>query len=156
MNLQEPEDRDNTVRISGRRFEESPYSSRYDGPELVRGVYAGRFFAIFNGEDPIQKYWVLRRKALIFDAPEKPVEVSGPDAVAFLEKSSLGLSRPSRKGADATPSPAHRKAACSWTVSFSGSQTIVSGTCRLTAHWRLGSLPTAKDTTSPYRTRSHE
>ena len=86
MNLQEPEDRNNTVTISGRRFEESPYVSRYDGPELVRGVYAGRFFAIFNGEDPVRKYWVLRRKALIFDTPEKPVEVSGPDAVAFLEK----------------------------------------------------------------------
>ena len=86
MNLQEPEDRSHTVRISGRRFEESPYSPRYDGPELVRGVYAGRFFAIFNGEDPVRKYWVLRRKALLFDAPEKPVEVSGPDAVAFLEK----------------------------------------------------------------------
>ena len=86
MNLQEPEDRNNTVTISGRRFEESPYISRYDGPDLVRGVYAGRFFAIFNGEDPVRKYWVLRRKALIFDTPEKPVEVSGPDAVAFLEK----------------------------------------------------------------------
>ena len=86
MNLQEPEDRSNTVRISGRRFEESPYISRYDGPALVRGVYAGRFFPIFNGEDPIRKYWVLRRKALMFDTPEKPVEVSGPDAVAFLEK----------------------------------------------------------------------
>lgn len=55
MNLQEPEDRNSTVRISGRRFEESPYRSRYDGPELVRGVYAGRFFAIFNGEDPIRR-----------------------------------------------------------------------------------------------------
>ena len=86
MNLQEPEDRNNTVTISGRRFEESPYISRYDGPELVRGVYAGRFFAIYNGEDPVRKYWGLRRKALIFDAPEKPVEVSGPDAVAFLER----------------------------------------------------------------------
>ena len=86
MNLQEPEDRHNTVRISGRRFKESPYVSRYDGPDLVRGVYAGRFFPIFNGEDPVRKYWVLRRNALLFDAPEKPVEVSGPDAVAFLEK----------------------------------------------------------------------
>ena len=27
----------------------------------------------------------LRRKALIYDAPEKPVEISGPDAVPFLE-----------------------------------------------------------------------
>ena len=86
MNLQEPEDLNNTVRVSGRRFEESPYVSRYDGPDLVRGVYAGRFFPIFNGEDPVRKYWILRRKALLFDAPEKPVEVSGPDAVAFLEK----------------------------------------------------------------------
>ena len=86
MNLQEPEDRSNTARISGRRFEESPYLSRYESPELVRGVYAGRFFPIFNGEDPIQKYWALRRKAVIFDVPEKPVEITGPDAVPFLEK----------------------------------------------------------------------
>jgi len=86
MNLQEPEDRSNTVRISGRRFEESPYLSRYDGPGLVRGVYAGRYFPIFKGEDPVRNYWVLRRKALLFDTPEKPVEVSGPDAPAFLDK----------------------------------------------------------------------
>ena len=86
MNLQEPEDRSNTVRVSGRRFEESPYVSRYDSPELVRGVYAGRFFAIFNGDDPVEKYRVLRRKALIFDTPEKPVEVSGPGAGVFLDK----------------------------------------------------------------------
>ena len=86
MNLQEPEDRSNTVRISGRRFEESPYISRYDGPGLVRGVYAGRYFPIFKGEDPVRNYWVLRRKALLFDTPEKPVEVSGPDASGFLDK----------------------------------------------------------------------
>ena len=86
MNLQEPDDRSNTVRVSGRRFEESPYVSRYDSPELVRGVYAGRFFAIFNGDDPVEKYRVLRRKALIFDTPEKPVEVSGPGAGVFLDK----------------------------------------------------------------------
>ncbi|MXW34244.1 MAG: aminomethyl transferase family protein [Chloroflexi bacterium] len=86
MNLQEPEDRSNTVRLSGRRFEESPFISRYDGPELIRGVYAGRYFPIFNGEDPVRNYWVLRRKALLFDTPEKPVEVSGPDAPAFLDK----------------------------------------------------------------------
>ena len=86
MNLQEPEDRSNTVRISGRRFEESPYISRYDGPGLVRGVYAGRYFPIFRGEDPVRNYWVLRRKALLFDTPEKPVEVSGPDAPGFLDK----------------------------------------------------------------------
>ena len=60
MNLREPEDRNNTVRISSRRCEESPYVSRYHGPNLVRGVYAGPFFAIFNGEDPVRKYWIAR------------------------------------------------------------------------------------------------
>ena len=53
---------------------------------MVRGIYAGRFFAVYNGEDPIEKYWKLRRKALIFDVPEKPVEISGPDALPLLEK----------------------------------------------------------------------
>ena len=28
----------------------------------------------------------MRRKALIFDVHEKPVEISGPDAVPFLDK----------------------------------------------------------------------
>ena len=34
----------------------------------------------------MQKYWTLRRKALIFDVPEKPLEIHGPDAVPFLDK----------------------------------------------------------------------
>ena len=86
MNIQENLDINDTVRISARTFEVSPYLERYDNPEMIRGVYAGRFFTIYNGEDPLQKYWTLRRKAIIFDVPEKPVEISGPDAVPFLEK----------------------------------------------------------------------
>jgi len=85
-NLQEASDLTNTVRVSARRFEESPFIERTDHPKMVRGVYAGRYFAIYMGEDPVKKYWTLRRKALIFDVPEKPVEISGPDAVPFLEK----------------------------------------------------------------------
>ena len=86
MNLQEEKDLENTVGVSARRFEESPFIERQDTSKMVRGVYAGRFFAVYNGEDPIQKYWTLRRKALMFDVPEKPIEISGPDAVPFLEK----------------------------------------------------------------------
>ena len=86
MNIQENLDINDTVRISSRAFESSPYLDRYDNPDMIRGVYAGRFFTIYNGEDPIQKYWTLRRKALIYDVPEKPLEISGPDVVAFLEK----------------------------------------------------------------------
>ena len=86
MNLQEEKDLSNVVNISARRFEESPFLERQDTSKMVRGVYAGRFFAVYNGEDPIQKYWTLRRKALLFDVPEKPIEISGPDCVPFLEK----------------------------------------------------------------------
>ena len=85
-NLQEAADLANTVGISARRFEESPFIERTDSPEMVRGVYAGRYFPIYMGEDVDHAYWTLRRRALIFDVPEKPVAISGPDAVPFLEK----------------------------------------------------------------------
>ena len=85
-NIQEAFDSDNTVMVSARRFEESPFIERTASPDMVRGVYAGRFMAIYAGEDPIEKYWCLRQKALIFDVPEKPIEITGPDAELFLEK----------------------------------------------------------------------
>ena len=156
MNLQEPEDRSNTVRLSGRRFEESPFISRYAGPELIRGVYAGRYFAIYNGEDPVRKYWVLRRKALLFDTPEKPVEVSGPDAAAFLDKvltrtvSTLEVGR-GRYALACTPQGG---------VFMDGVVFRLEGDrfwyVQADGRWRHGSSPTAKDSTSPYRTRSRE
>lgn len=85
-NLQEASDLQNTVKVSARRFEESPYIERTDSPEMIRGVYADRFFPIYIGEDVVEKYWTLRRRALIFDVPEKPLEIAGPDALPFLEK----------------------------------------------------------------------
>ena len=85
-NLQELSDLKKTIKISARRFEESPYIERTYSPEMVRGVYAGRYFPMTIGEDPIKKYWLLRQKALIFDVPEKPIEISGPDTIPFLEK----------------------------------------------------------------------
>ena len=85
-NLQESSDLESTVSISARRFEESPFIERTGSPAMVRGVYAGRYFAIYAGEDWVEKYWTLRRQALIFDVPEKPVEIAGPDAVPFLER----------------------------------------------------------------------
>ena len=85
INLQEESDFENTVSISARRFEESPFIECHDTSRMIRGVYAGRFFAVYNGEDYLAKYWTLRRKALIFDVPEKPVEISGPDSCGTNE-----------------------------------------------------------------------
>jgi len=86
VNLQEEKDLKSNVSISARRFEESPFIDRYDTKNMVRGVYAGRFFSVYNGEDYLAKYWTLRRKAVIFDVPEKPIEISGSDAAPFLDK----------------------------------------------------------------------
>ena len=85
-NLQEDSDLTTTVAVSARRFEESPYIARTGSPDMGRGVYANRYLAIYMGEDAVEKYWTLRRKALVFDVPEKPIEISGSDAVPFLEK----------------------------------------------------------------------
>jgi len=85
-NMQEATDLENVVSISARRFEESPFVERTNSPKMIRGVYADRYFPIFMGEDVDKKYWTLRRKALIFDVPEKPIEISGPDALPFMEK----------------------------------------------------------------------
>ena len=75
-----------TVRIGARRFEQSPYFELYANEATVLGVAAGRFYPAYNGEDPVATYWALRREAVLFDVPEKPWQIDGPDAVAFLER----------------------------------------------------------------------
>ncbi len=47
---------------------------------------AGRFFVHDNGEDSDKAYWALRQSCAIFDVPERPWEIAGPDVVPFLEK----------------------------------------------------------------------
>ena len=78
-------DTSNTLKISGRRFEVSPFFDCHSTPDMVFGVYAGRFYTVSNGADVEETYWALRRKAIMVDVPERPVEISGPDAAAFLE-----------------------------------------------------------------------
>ena len=77
---------DQIVCISGRRFEQSPYFDCYANSGMVLGVYAGRFYPKFIGDDPAEKYWALRRKAAMYDVPERPVQIEGPDAAPFMER----------------------------------------------------------------------
>ena len=50
-------------------------------------VYAGRLSAVgTDQDDPLEKYWKLRRNIMLYDIPERPVEVAGRDAVRLLEK----------------------------------------------------------------------
>ena len=73
-------------KVSSRRFALSPFHECYATPDIVMGVYAGRFFALTNGDDPVEQYWALRRKCALYDTPERPIEISGPDAVPLLDR----------------------------------------------------------------------
>ena len=64
----------------------SPFHYCYANPKTVLRLAAGRFFAHYNGEDIAATYWALRRAAVLYDVPERPVEISGPQAVPFLDR----------------------------------------------------------------------
>jgi aminomethyltransferase len=76
----------NTVRIDAGRFEQSPYFDCYANPDTVLGVAANRYFPDDNGEDTEKTYRALRQQAVLFDVPEKPWQIEGPDVVPFLER----------------------------------------------------------------------
>ena len=74
------------LRVRSRRIQRSPFADCYATPDSVFGVYAGRYVCVCNGDDPVEAYWSLRRRAVLYDVPERPVQVDGPDAVRFLER----------------------------------------------------------------------
>ena len=50
-------------------------------------VYAGRLSAVgTDTDDPLESYWKLRKNLMLYDIPERPIEISGRDAVQLLEK----------------------------------------------------------------------
>ena len=64
----------------------SPFHHFYANKNTILRRAVGRFFVHDNGNDPTAGYWALRREAALFDVPERPVEICGPDAVPFLER----------------------------------------------------------------------
>ncbi|MBC6439311.1 MAG: aminomethyl transferase family protein [Rhodospirillales bacterium] len=72
-----------TVRISAKRFNMSPWMPAYLTDKALLGR---RFYALGLGDDPISDYWHLRRQTALYDVPEHPIEISGPDACALLDK----------------------------------------------------------------------
>ena len=61
----------------------SPFHSFYANKKTVLRLAAGRYFAHYNGDDPVETYWALRKHAALYDVPERPVEITGPDALPF-------------------------------------------------------------------------
>ncbi|MEM7345520.1 MAG: aminomethyltransferase family protein [Chloroflexota bacterium] len=75
-----------TVRLSGFRFEQSPFIEKYLSDQILFAIYCERFYPLSIGEDVVEAYWKLRQGVLLYDVPEKPLEIKGPDAVTLLEK----------------------------------------------------------------------
>ena len=76
----------NYFKIYAGSTELSPFHWCYATEDTVLRTCAGRFFVHDNGDDMVAAYWALRKKAVLYDVPERPVEISGPEALAFLEK----------------------------------------------------------------------
>ncbi len=64
----------------------SPWFSRTWSENAVYGEYAGRLVLLSIGNDTVEEYWKLRREVGLFDVPERPVEIRGRDAVAFMNR----------------------------------------------------------------------
>ncbi len=75
-----------TVQINSKRFEQSPYAPRYVTEDTLYGIYCNRFYPISFGDKVIDQYWKLRKGVMLFDVPEKPVDIKGPDSINLLEK----------------------------------------------------------------------
>ena len=80
------------LRLSAKRYEQSPYLSKYltDPDAAVFGLYANRFYPLSlakkgDDTDGLADYWRLRRGVMLYDVPEKPLEIVGPDAIPLLE-----------------------------------------------------------------------
>ena len=77
-----------TVQLSSYRVGRSPFADRYATDQTVFGMYCGRLYPLKTSpdEDPIPQYWRLRRGVLLYDVPEKPLEIVGPGAARLLDR----------------------------------------------------------------------
>ena len=77
-----------TVQLSSFRVGRSPFADRYVTDQTVFGMYCGRLYPLKTSpdEDPIPQYWRLRRGVLLYDVPEKPLEIVGPGAARLLDR----------------------------------------------------------------------
>ena len=74
-----------TFKVSSKRFDMSPFMSKYSNAQTIYGISANRFYPLTTHDDPTEAYWNLRKNVMLYDVPEKPLEISGPDAVKLLE-----------------------------------------------------------------------
>ena len=64
----------------------SPWFARTWSENNFYSEYAGRLVLQSLGGDAVEEYWTLRKSVGLFDVPERPLEISGRDAIAFLNR----------------------------------------------------------------------
>ena len=75
------------ISFTSKRYEFSPYRARYPNQDITYGLYSDRFYPlVVADEDLLADYWSLRKGAMLYDVPEKPMEFIGPDSTKLLEK----------------------------------------------------------------------
>ncbi len=75
------------ISFTSKRYEFSPYRERYPNQDITYGLYSDRFYPlVVADEDLLADYWSLRKGAMLYDVPEKPMEFIGPDSTKLLEK----------------------------------------------------------------------
>lgn len=72
--------------ISVHNFKFSPFYPAYVRPGIQLGVYNNRLYPWQMGDDTVTSYWQLRRNAAMYDVPERPLEIVGPDAERLLNR----------------------------------------------------------------------
>lgn len=80
--------RDTTIppfTVQSNRFRHSPFYACYAVANATLGVYNRRLYAWTLGDDVTATYWTLRRRAVLYDVPETPIEITGPDAGRLLD-----------------------------------------------------------------------
>ncbi|MEZ5926494.1 MAG: aminomethyltransferase family protein [Hyphomicrobiaceae bacterium] len=74
------------IRLSSKRYSFSPYATCYARPDMVWGLYSGRFYALGWGDDPVAAYRTLKSHAVLYDVPEHPIQISGREAPELLRR----------------------------------------------------------------------
>ena len=74
------------LQIGSKRFEKGPFFDFYHNEKFIYGVYAGRFYPVFMDKNNEDMYWALRQRSVLYDVPERPIQIEGPQVVEFLEK----------------------------------------------------------------------
>ena len=70
--------------IRPHRFCASPFMPAYLPSDASVGIYNGRMYPWSIGDDVNEKYWHLRRAAMLYDVPETPIEITGAQALQLL------------------------------------------------------------------------